>query len=203
MSRIEFAAVISRFRISFQLTGFILFVCLAHADDEQPIDLKSILQESAVNPPAQVHFREQRHNPMLKEPLVLTGVLEYVQPGVLRKTIETPFHESYLVEAGSIAVERDGEVRRLPMRQGELMSWVLDGMEALLAGNSERLEAAFKYRLEGNRCAWSLQLEPRSQRLLQHLKGLLVAGGNGSVRSIRIDFGEDEWHLMEIIQDAS
>ena len=79
MSRIEFAAVISRFRISFQLTGFILFVCLAHADDEQPIDLKSILQESAVNPPAQVHFREQRHNPMLKEPLVLTGVLEYVQ----------------------------------------------------------------------------------------------------------------------------
>lgn len=167
--------------------------------DCQPIDLQALLAESATAPPRTVGFREERHNPMLREPLVLTGTLEYLGPGVLRKTIESPFQEAYLVEPDQITISRNGQQEVLKGRQGRMIATFLSGIEALLAGDPDRLKESFHYRTEGTSADWTLILEPRAARLARYLAGMRVEGAGGTIESIRIDLDEEEWHDMQLL----
>ena len=80
---------------------------------------------------------------------------------------------------------------------------MLGGVEAILAGQTERLEKGFSYELTGTETDWLLQLTPRSRRIAKQLKGLTVKGDDQSVTSIRFDLKGGEWHLMEIQKDPA
>ena len=84
----------------------LLVICLLSCAPAyaRSLDLNTVFEKVAVIAPASVAFREERHNPMLKEPIVLTGYLEYLKPGHLRKVIETPFQESFLIADDQIEI---------------------------------------------------------------------------------------------------
>jgi len=166
-----------------------------------PLELATVLENTTVSPPARVPFREERHNSMLNQPLVLTGYLEYLGEGRLRKVVETPFSESFLVEGDRIEFSRDGEVRSVALGRSKALQSMLGGIEAILAGRTDELSAVFVYELSGTAAAWTLQLKPRSQKLSQQLNGLKVSGDERAVTSIRFDLKDDEWHLREILED--
>jgi hypothetical protein len=163
------------------------------------LDLETVFANTAVVSPARVAFREQRHNPMLKEPVVLTGYLEYLEPGRLRKVIETPYQEAFLVTGDYIEISRDGESRRLSLSKSRPIRSMLGGIEAILAGQIERLDSQFDHELTGDLLDWSLLLEPKSRRVAKHLQSMLVKGGEERMSSIRINLNEGEWSLMEIV----
>jgi hypothetical protein len=165
----------------------------------QAIDLQALLAESAIAPPRTVEFREERYNPMFKEPLVLEGTLEYLEPGVLRKSVQSPFQEQYLVEPDQVTISRNGQQEVLKARQGRMISAFFLGIEALLAGDPDRLKESFHYCVEGTADDWTLSLEPRVKRLAKHLAGMRVEGANGIIENIRIDLDDEEWHLIRIL----
>jgi hypothetical protein len=167
------------------------------------LDLDTVLKNTAVTPPASVEFREVRHNPLFKVPMVLTGYLEYIEAGQLRKVIETPFEEAFLINKDHIEVERNGKIQKIPLNKSKFFKTMLGGIEAILAGQAEHLASVFSYELTGTSNSWSLRLEPLSRSVSRHLKSLLVTGGENSVTSIRFDLREGEWHLMEIISTDS
>jgi len=167
------------------------------------LDLQTVLENTAVKPPARIGFREERHNPMLKEPIMLTGYLEYLKPGQLRKVIETPFEEAILITEYSIVIERDGKTRRLSLRKSKAVRAMLGGIEAILAGQTDRLASVFRYELSGTSAAWSLQLEPISAKLSAQLTAMLVQGDENSANSIRMELKDGEWSLMEFLLDES
>jgi hypothetical protein len=158
-----------------------------------------VLENTAVAPPASVEFREVRHNPLFKEPMVLTGYLEYIKAGRLRKVVETPFEEAFLIDTDHIEMERNGKIRKLSLNKNKFLKVMLGGIEAILAGQSEHLTSVFSYELSGTSNSWSLRLKPLSRSASRHLKSLLVTGNKDSLTSIRFDLRDGEWHLMEII----
>jgi hypothetical protein len=165
------------------------------------LELATVLENTAVTPPARVPFREERHNSMLSQPLVLTGYLEYLDEGRLRKVVETPFSESFLVDGDRIEFSRDGQVRSVALGRSKALQSMLGGIEAILAGRTDELSAVFDYQLSGTATAWTLQLKPRSRRLARQLNGLQVSGDELAVTSIRFELKDDEWHLLEILKD--
>lgn len=164
------------------------------------VDLETVLAATALEPPQSVQFREERHNPMLREPMVLTGTLEYIEAGKLRKRVETPFQESYLVEPDQVSIERDDKTEVIRGRRGKFIAGFLGGIESVLAGDVKTLEESFKIQLEGHPDAWVLNLVPRSDRLARHMQSLVVTGNTESVETIRIQL-DDEFHVMEIIRE--
>ena len=165
------------------------------------LELDAILENAAVTPPNRVGFREERHNPMLKEPMILTGHLEYLSAGVLRKVIETPFEEAFLVDPDHVTIERSGETRTLAARKSRSLRTILDAIEAILSGDAEKLESVFNYELSGVHDAWSVQLTPISRRIAKQLTGLQVNGDDQSVTSIRINLKGGEWHVMDLLRN--
>ena len=165
------------------------------------LELDVILESAAVTPPSRVGFREERHNPMLKEPLVLTGYLEYLSDGVLRKTIATPFEESFLIESDRIVIERAGDVRTLPLKKSRSLRTILGTIEAILSGQTDKIESDFTHEIGGTPRAWSVMLAPVSRSMRRQLVSLQVTGNDRSVTSIRIDLRGGEWHVMEVFHD--
>ena len=182
--------------------AFITWLVLASTSGWS-LDLDTVLENTAVTPPASVGFREVRHNPLFKAPMVLTGYLEYIEAGQLRKVIETPFEEAFLINKDHIEVERNGKNQKIPLNKSKFLKTMLGGIEAILAGRAEQLASAFSYELTGTSSSWSLRLKPLSRSVSRHLKSLLVTGNENSVTSIRFDLREGEWHLMEIISADS
>ena len=182
------------------LRVLVCLVLLAGARQTWPLELQEILDNTMITPPARIGFREERHNKMLKEALVLTGYLEYLEKGRLRKVIETPFQEALLIEVDRIVIERDGKTRTLPLSKSRSLKTMLGGIEAILAGQTDRLLHVFSYELDGTDSAWSMVLKPHSRRIARQLRALVVTGNYGSVTSIRFDLKDGEWHLMEILE---
>jgi len=178
----------------------IIVVLALWSGDALALDLQSILERTMVTPPARVTFREERHNRMLAEPLVLTGYLEYLEAGQLRKVVAHPCEEAFLVRADRVEIERNGETRVLSLSKSRSLKTMLEGIEAILGGGTERLEKVFDYELTGIESDWSLRLQPRSRRMARQLAGLTVHGNGESVTAIRFDLAGGEWHLMEIGQ---
>jgi hypothetical protein len=166
------------------------------------LELSAVLEATRVSPPAQVTFREERHNPLFEEPLLLEGHLEYLGPGALRKVIESPFQEAFLIEAGEILMRRNGETRRLPVKRSKALETVLGAIEAILAGDVERLETVFSHDITGCASDWSVELTPRSRRIGKHLSRLQITGDDSSVGRIVIDLRDGEYHVMRILREA-
>ena len=170
--------------------------------DAHALELQALLEKTTVTPPARVAFLEERHNQLLREPMKLGGHLEYLGPGVLRKVVETPFEETYLIESGRIIIERDGKTRRLSLKKGRALRTLLDAIEAILAGDAEKISSVFSFDIQGTEAAWSVLLTPISPKIGKHISDLEVSASDRAVESIRINLRDGEWHLMTIIHDA-
>ena len=166
----------------------------------ESLSIEVVLDRTTITPPSRVGFREVRHNQMLKDNLVMTGYLEYLEAGSLRKVVETPFEEAYLIRSDRIEINRQGVTKTLSLRNSRTLRTMLSGIEAILAGETEQLASVFDYELSGVEEDWSLQLLPRSKRMAKQVTSLTVTGDLESVTAIRFDLKDGEWHNMEIIQ---
>ncbi len=176
------------------ITGF--------APDKRPLELSTVLQNTVLAPPARVRFREQRYNPLFKEPLVLTGYLEYIKPGSLMKVIESPFQETYLIEDRQISVIRDGVQQKLALSSSRSFRAMLSGIESLLAGDERQLRRVFTHQLHGEKSGWTIELAPRSRRVARHLLLLKVSGGEHSIDALSFNLKGDESHEMMLLHTA-
>ena len=162
-----------------------------------------ILNRVAVSPPARVEFREERHNSLLQEPLVLNGYLEYLAPGRMKKVIEKPFKEVFTISGNAVEIERDGRIEKLSLRRSRSLQTMLGGIEAIISGDEEQLMEVFELELQESPEGWSIRLTPRSKRIARNLEGLSVNGNGDVIDSIRISLGDGEWHKIELQQDRS
>ena len=172
-------------------------LCLSPASGHA-LELQAVLDQTAISAPSRVEFREVRHNKLLKDDLVIAGYLEYLQNGTLRKVVEVPFSEAYLINGDTIEIERDGELQTLSLKKSRSLQTMLGGIEAILAGETEQIQKVFHSELSGAEDNWSLQLRPRSKRIAKQLKALTVMGNAESITSIRFDLKDGEWHQMEM-----
>mgnify|MGYP001828886259 FL=1 len=157
----------------------------------------------AITPPARVLFREERHNSMLQEPLVLNGYLEYLAPGLMKKVIETPFREVITVSEKAVEIERDGQTQKLSLRGSRSLQAMLSGVEAVIAGDESQLLDAFELELQESPDGWSIRLTPKSRRVARNLEDMYVTGRGDVIEGIRIELGDGEWHQIELQLDRS
>jgi len=176
------------------LVSWLLFSCAAFA-----LELGDVMDQVRVEPPSRVAFREERFNPLLQDPLVLTGFLEYPEPGHLVKLVETPFHESMEVDGDEVEISRDGKKRRLSLKNRKPMLIMLQSIESILSGRADALAEHFETELTGCADDWQLQLVPRSKRLARHLQGMTVKGDGKSVASILFQMDNGDWQRLEIL----
>ena len=191
------------FHQSFSLNRFLVLlffvILIFFSSSSSALELEDVLKQVKVTPPDRVAFREERFNSLLKEPMILTGILEYPKTGQLVKIVETPFRESMQVDGDQVEISRDGKKRRLSLKNRNPIKVMLQSIESILSGQADAIADHFKTELTGSNENWQLQLTPRSSRLAAHLESITVEGDCDFIKSILFRMSNGEWQRMEIV----
>lgn len=129
--------------------------------------------------PASIAFVEVRFSPLLVEPLIVGGELDYASAATLRRRVETPYNETTTISGESVRVERDGQSRTFALRRAPELRGLLTGMIGLLGGDAAHLSRHFAITPSGDDTNWQLDLAPTDDKVRQRLSAITVAG-NGA-----------------------
>lgn len=150
------------------------------------------------------HYVERRFTPLLSEPVISRGVIEFRPPDHLRKTATSGGRSAALtIDGEHLVVEGDDGRRELSTARVPGLSALMAGLAATAAGDVEALRERFHTSVAGDRQNWSLTLEPlaagrkgpddpSSRQGPPRIVSLVLSGAGGQLERIewRTDDGE-------------
>jgi hypothetical protein len=185
----------------------LLTIVAANAASAAP-DSDTLIARLARPPPASIAFAEVRFSSLLREPLVVSGTLEYEGAGALQRHVEIPYRENTTIRDEIVRIERDGgPVRTFALRRAPELRGLLTVMSGLLTGDGSLIAAHFSVTASGDDARWRLDLTPTDDRLREHLTGIVIVGGdaephcfvlrgNRNSASIMLLGAAAGWHLQ-------
>jgi hypothetical protein len=140
-------------------------------------ELEALLARLARPAPSSTRFLEAHFSALLAQPLVVSGELEYLGPGKLARTVESPYHEGSQIAGDTATVERPGEPpRHFSLDRAPQMQALVASFAGLLSGNYAALERNFTLDLHGDASHWLLGLVPRNGQVRQSIRSITVKG---------------------------
>jgi hypothetical protein len=148
-------------------------------------DADALIRRLARPPTAQLEFTEARFSPLLREPIIISGELEYGGPGNFDRRVVSPYAETVAVRGQSVRLERDGDdARTFRLRRAPELRALLTGFVALLTGDPAAVRASFTVEAGGDDDAWSLALTPLDGDVRQRLDEIVVFGSGAEPRCV-------------------
>lgn len=151
---------------------------------------------------ATARFTEQKFVRVLKQPLLSSGRLTFVAPDRLQKETLAPVASRLTVKGDRLTLEQpDGVKRDLTLSEYPEIGALVESVRATLAGDDATLTRFYKPTLTGNATDWSLQLEPRSERLRNVLSVIRILGKGNKIHAIGTIEREGDRTEMTITPD--
>ena len=92
------------------------------------LDADTLLKSLAHPAPATTPFVEVRYSKLLEQPIVVKGQLEYLEEGVLVRSVDTPFKERTEIRGETVNVQREGKSpRRFSLKRAPELRSMLGG----------------------------------------------------------------------------
>src|SRR5262245_2290360 len=152
--------------------------------------------------PASIAFTEVRVSPLLREPIVVAGELEFSGPGSLDRHVREPYREDTSIRGESVRVEREGEPpRSFALKRAPELRGLLTGFSALLSGDVPALRRSFEVQAQGNEQSWTLQLVPLDARAKRRLQKIEITGHESTPRCFSL-FNADNGASVMVLGDA-
>ena len=147
------------------------------------IDADALIARLARPAPASIAFTEVRVSPLLREPLVVSGELEFSGPASLDRHVREPYREDTSIRGESVRVEREGEQpRSFALKRAPELRGLLTGFSALLTADVPALRRSFDVQVQGSEQSWTLQLMPLDTRARRRLQKIEIAGHDSTPR---------------------
>lgn len=129
-------------------------------------------------------FHETKTSELLKAPLETSGTLTYRAPDFLRKSIERPYRQDFVVDGDVITITDDQGEQGLAVDDHPLLAGIIASFRALLAGDLDTLRRFYTLEFVGDRLQWAMTLTPLDERLGSELTHVKVLGGGVDIRRI-------------------
>lgn len=167
------------------------------------LDADALIAKLARPAPASIAFTEVRVSPLLREPLVVSGELEFSGPGSLDRHVRRPYREDTSIRGESVRVEREGEQSRsFALKRAPELRGLLTGFSSLLTGDVPGLRRSFDVQAQGTEQSWTLQLVPLDTRARKRLQKLEIVGHDATPRCFSLLNGDGGASVM-VLGDAA
>jgi len=166
------------------------------------IDPDALIARLARPAPASIAFKEVRVSPLLREPLVVAGQLEFSGPSSLDRHVREPYREDTSIRGESVRVEREGEQpRSFALKRAPELRGLLTGFSALLSGDVPALKRSFDVQARGSEESWTLLLVPLDTRARRRLQKIEITGHDSTPRCFSL-LNADGGASVMILGDA-
>ena len=182
----------------------LLAALLALPASAADLDLPALMAMLAAVPSAKDSFIESKRSNLLSVPLVLKGMLIYGRPDHLEKRVLSPYQETTVIAGNAVTIENRGlkQRRSFSLSSSSVVTALIEGMRATLAGDAPALERHYRIRLEGPPDSWLLTLTPRDEKLAGLVTSIRIAGARERLRRIEIDESSGDQSVMLIAPEA-
>jgi hypothetical protein len=159
------------------LTVLVAITVFTTAAAAQDIDVQATIAALAQAEHSSVDFTEIRFSAVLKEPLIVSGILGYDGPQALDRQVLSPYRETTQIREDAVTINREGEQeRRFALRRVPELQGLLQAFAALLGGDYSALERNFTIAPAGTPQTWQLALTPRDTRLRKRIAQFQIDG---------------------------
>jgi hypothetical protein len=165
-------------------------------------ELAALLAGLDPAPAGALAFEEARMSSLLAEPLALRGELTVGPDGVIDKRIPAPFAARLRVDGSSVAIERDGQVRRVPLAGDRRWQALHAGIVGLVGRDAALIRRSFAAEVDRTAAGWRLRLVPRGAPGRSPVRAIVATGVAGRLLTLRIDLGADEWQELRFAVPA-
>jgi hypothetical protein len=146
-------------------------------------DTAALIAGLARTAPSSIAFAEARFSSLLREPLIVSGVLSYHGPANLERQVTQPYRETTAIRGDSVSVEREGEEpRSFALQRAPELKGFLGAFGSLLAGDAPALMKTFAVAASGDDAAWKLELTPIDSRARRRLRAIVIHGSGAEPR---------------------
>jgi hypothetical protein len=166
----------------------VLTLLLSLAASAQEWTLDELMRQRAQVQSGRAKFTELRQTAGSNSSDKATGVLIYRAPDHLERQTLTPYQETAVVKNDRITLEF--EVTQGVMSRREFALAQVPGMRpffialrALMAGDAEALQRAFRVEMQGTAADWKMKLLPRDGAD-QPVRDIQVVGRNDEIRGV-------------------
>lgn len=182
------------------LSSACIFADAAHAQPSAHWDLPALMATLAQSQAGVVRFTERKMIEFLKEPLTLSGVLDFQRPSHLEKRITVPYEERYLVEGDALTIIQPANQvnRQLSLAEYPALQAFVESIRAPLAGDQATLQRFYRVSLGGTSRNWLLALVPLDAEMAKLVRTVQVRGGGDRIREIRIEEASGDSSVMTI-----
>ena len=148
------------------------------------------------------YFSERKELRMLSEPLMSSGMLNYVAPDKLQKSTLLPRPERLSIDGGKLTIERSetSENRTVALADFPEIGAFVESIRATLAGDLPALDRYYTISFQGDAGDWQMTLEPKEPRLRELVKSIRIAGRGTSIRTIVSEQGDGDRSEMSIVE---
>jgi hypothetical protein len=145
-------------------------------------------------------FVEEKHLAALTEPLRSRGDLDYRAPAHLVKRTVAPIEETIEVDGSQLSIARPSEGKRqsLSLDSYPDIKVFVVAIRATLAGDLDTLRQSYEVGFSGTAQAWELTLVPRSRRVREFLRVVLISGTGQQMTRMEMIEGSGDTSLMTI-----
>lgn len=144
-----------------------------------------VLQKLARPAPMRTSFVEVRDSKMLKTPLRISG--EYARPDddTLVREVRAPYAETTTIREGSATIARAGRTpRTFSLSRMPELAGLQAGFGALLSGDAQAMEDAYRIDTTGTRQHWRMTLLPKEAALAAKVRDITLHGRGAELRCI-------------------
>lgn len=181
-----------------------MMLMLLPATPAAALDAEALIAKLARPAPASIAFTEVRVSPLLREPLVVSGELEFSGPASLDRHVRKPYREDTAIRGESVRVEREGEQSRsFALKRAPELQGLLTGFSSLLTGDVPGLRRSFDVQAQGTEQAWMLQLVPLDARARKRLQKLEIVGHDATPRCFSLLNGDGGASVMVLGEAAA
>lgn len=181
-----------------------MMLMLLPATPAAALDAEALIAKLARPAPASIAFTEVRVSPLLREPLVVSGELEFSGPASLDRHVRKPYREDTAIRGESVRVEREGEQSRsFALKRAPELQGLLTGFSSLLTGDVPGLRRSFDVQAQGTEQQWMLQLVPLDARARKRLQKLEIVGHDATPRCFSLLNGDGGASVMVLGEAAA
>jgi hypothetical protein len=173
----------------------------AHAQSAPAWGIAPLMRSLAQVRAASASFTETTTMAVLKTPLLSSGKLRYVAPDYLRKTIQAPAPQDFILRKDAVSLTTEGRTQQFNLSQAPPLAGLVEGVRATLAGDLPTLRRYYAIQLSGAAGAWQLLLRP-SDPDVRHILSWLSIRGSGD-RVTDIDTGGAQGALTRMSIDET
>lgn len=164
----------------------------------QALDANELLATLARVARSTATFEETRTMAALTMPIVRRGTLRYVRPDQLEMVVTAPAPERIEINGDNVTMESRSGVRRGRLTQFPAAAAWVESVRATLAGDQQALQRYFRVRATGRMAAWTLELIPFDNELVDVVNRIVITGMQDLVNRIEVEERSGDRSVMVI-----